>query len=192
MTLIVNQVPHPTDCTKFYSCQKLGWGGETASSSSCHHHQWFIICHLGCEIDRLEYQHGNNRYHPVGRPTTSSSSSSSSWWWSRLESQLDGLSDDNGLRHSAQSLQLRRLPTKVSDKLYHTCKFMILMMIRCKADGKSLLVIIITLMIINKIFFNIDDDQVQGGGQLVVGRPRPAEHRCQESQAEPAWCSGGH
>ena len=29
---MIYQVPHPTDCTKFYSCQKLGWGGETAHS----------------------------------------------------------------------------------------------------------------------------------------------------------------
>ena len=31
-----------------------------------------------------------------------------------------------------------------------------------------------------------DGEQVQGGGQLLVGRPRPAEHRCQARQAESA------
>ena len=28
------KVPHPTDCTKFYSCQRLGWGGGNQN-----HHQ---------------------------------------------------------------------------------------------------------------------------------------------------------
>lgn len=28
-------VPHPTDCTKFYSCQKLGWGGWKANLMDC-------------------------------------------------------------------------------------------------------------------------------------------------------------
>ena len=31
-----------------------------------------------------------------------------------------------------------------------------------------------------------DGEQVQGGGQLLVSRPRPAEHRCQAGQAESA------
>ena len=28
-------VPHPTDCTKFYSCQRNGWGGWIANLMDC-------------------------------------------------------------------------------------------------------------------------------------------------------------
>ena len=28
-------VPHPTDCTKFYSCQRQGWGGWIANPMDC-------------------------------------------------------------------------------------------------------------------------------------------------------------
>ena len=28
-------VPHPTDCTKFYSCQRRGWGGWIANLLDC-------------------------------------------------------------------------------------------------------------------------------------------------------------
>ena len=28
-------VPHPTDCTKFYSCQRNGWGGWIANVMDC-------------------------------------------------------------------------------------------------------------------------------------------------------------
>ena len=28
-------VPHPTDCTKFYSCRRRGWGGWLATPMDC-------------------------------------------------------------------------------------------------------------------------------------------------------------
>ena len=28
-------VPHPTDCTRFYSCQRNGWGGWIANLMDC-------------------------------------------------------------------------------------------------------------------------------------------------------------
>ena len=44
-------VPHPTDCTKFYSCQRNGWGGWIAN---------LMDCPVTTGFDR--WQHFNEKY----------------------------------------------------------------------------------------------------------------------------------
>ena len=50
-------VPHPTDCTKFYSCQRNGWGGWIANLMDCPVTTGFDRSVLLGSHNHLIYQH---------------------------------------------------------------------------------------------------------------------------------------